>query len=153
MKTYVKGQTIRANGDRNLTANVFKVWRQRAIQSRNKNTYSLNEFRSKWLLKRHFHQWTHILKIDSFNIQKADEYYKSRICLKMIKTWSDAAIQSKLNEWRLNKYADAFYTKSLLKKGFNSFAKIKMINQEEQKRQNRKLKLKALIKEVVPDFK
>jgi len=71
----------------------------------------------------------------------------------MIKTWSDAAIQSKLNEWRLNKYADAFYTKSLLKKGFNSFAKIKMINQEEQERQNRKLKLKALIKEVVPDFK
>ena len=153
MKTYVKGQTIRANGDRNLTANVFKVWRQRAIQSRNKNTSAVNEFRSKWLLKRHFHQWTHILKIDSFNIQKADEYYKSRICLKMIKTWSDAAIQSKLNEWRLNKYADAFYTKSLLKKGFNSFAKIKMINQEEQKRQNRKLKLKALIKEVVPDFK
>lgn len=153
MKTYVKGQTIRANGDRNLTANVFKVWRQRAIQSRNKNTSAVNEFRSKWLLKRHFHQWTHILKIDSFNIQKADEYYKSRICLKMIKTWSDATIQSKLNEWRLNKYADAFYTKSLLKKGFNSFAKIKMINQEEQKRQNRKLKLKALIKEVVPDFK
>ena len=153
MKIYPKGQTIRVNHDRNITYKVFKAWRQCAIQSQNKTSSTVSEFRSKWLLKRYFHQWTNILKIDSFNIQKADEHFKSRICVKMIKTWSDAAIQSKLNEWRLNKYADAFYTKSLLKRGFYSFAKIKTINQEEQERQNRKLKLKALIKEVVPDFK
>ena len=153
MKTYLKGQTIGQSRDQNLTAKVFNTWRLRAAQSRNQTSSTVTEFRSRWLLKRHFHQWTNILKIDSLNIQKADEYYKNRICVKMIKTWSDAAIQSKLNEWRLNKYADAFYTKSLLKKGFNGFQKIKMVNYEEQERQNRKLKLKALIKEVVPDFK
>ena len=153
MKIHSKGQTIRTNRDKNVTAKVFKAWRRRTIQSQNQSSSMVTEFRSKWLLKRHFLQWTNILKIDSFNIQRADEYFNSRICVKAIKTWSDAAIQSKLNEWRMNKYADAFYTKSLLKKGFNSFAKIKTINQEEKERQNRKLKLKALIKEVVPDFK
>lgn len=143
---------IRDRHNNDTLRHIFTFWKHHSARCKAVESEMVDNFRSKWILRNHFRKWSIILEIESFNTHIAEDFWKTKTRRNVIKAWSDAALASKLNEWKMTKYADAFYTRILLRRAFKSFASLKSVNQEEEKRLSRKLKLRALVKEVIPDY-
>ena len=62
------------------------------------------------------------------------------------------ALESKLSEWRHIKVADDFNDQLILRRAMRAFKSLKHAKRVERERDARKLKLKMLVQEVLPDY-
>ena len=97
-------------------------------------------------------RWKSILSVEALNTERALIHFNNKLLQKTFTRWNDLSLESKLGEWRQIKYSDAHNTKRILTKTLTAWKMLKLIKIAEQERLNRRLKLKLLVKEVIPDF-
>ena len=51
--------------------------------------------------------WKKVLEMDLINKEIAERHRETKLIFNFFKYWNDKTLESKLNEWRLLKYADA----------------------------------------------
>merc|ERR1711892_1482413 len=130
----------------------FDAWRCIAQYQRQRDTLLIGNFHEKQLKCKTLRQWRRLLTIDENNAQLAARFYESSLVKKYFISWNEMALESKLAEWRHIKVADDFNDQLTLRRAMRAFKSLKHAKRVERERDARKLKLKMLVQEVLPDY-
>ncbi|CAG5099041.1 Oidioi.mRNA.OKI2018_I69.XSR.g16197.t1.cds [Oikopleura dioica] len=127
-------------------------WSEFVQQKLTANQRTADHFRYQKLTSNIITHWKLIKEIEHFQQNRADAFYKAKLPRKCIALWSQEVMNNKVELWRGEKIAVAHHNKSLLSISIKMWRKLKKFNEEEKKREDRRNKLRHLVKEVIEDF-
>lgn len=127
-------------------------WGKFVQQKLTQNQRTADHFRYQKLTSNIVAHWKLVKEIEIFQQNRADVFYKAKLPRKSIVLWSQQVMNNKVELWRKEKIAIAHHNKSLQLYHIKLWRKLKKFNEEEKKREDRRAKLRHLVKEVIEDF-
>jgi len=130
----------------------FNTWITKVRSMNNERIQRADSCRYRHLMQRSLQRWYSILAIEERHVEIALTHCRRSRMSRVLRQWSQSIIDAKVNEWRNTKEAQKHRNTHLLKTALRQWTRLKAENAKEAERETRRIKLRALVKEVLPDY-